>query len=370
VTDAAGLTLVPFHGPHQAGITTKAQSNAAFLAFDVTASNKAELIDLFKELTRISRAATSGVPATDQAISVPAQESGTLGPDSATDRLTVTIGVGSSLFDDRFALAGRRPLRLRPMDTFPNDNLDPAQCGGDLLVQICADQNDTVMHALRGLTRTTRGAMQIRWRIDGWSPPPRPEGAPRNLLGFKDGTANPTAADADSLVWVPEGASEPAWATGGTYHVIRVIRMLVEFWDRVGVSEQERMFGRRKDSGAPLTGSAETDTPDYHDDPAGAGIPLDSHIRRANPRTTATDRQRLLRRGYNFDRGVDLNGNLDCGLVFNCFQQDLDRQFVAVQKRLADEPLVDYVSPVGGGYFFTLPGVVDERDWYGRTLFS
>jgi deferrochelatase/peroxidase EfeB len=372
---AGVLPPVPFHGRYQAGILPAPQRQTAVVAFSATAGGRGELIELFQTITARARFLTAGGLPPPVGIGAPPSDSGVLGPSVVPDGLTVTLGVGSTLFDDRYGLAGRRPARLTPMMPFPDDDLDPAQTGGDLILQLSAGNADTVMHALRDIAKHTRGGMQATWRIDGFASPARPAGTvPRNMLGFMDGISNPDVTDQaemESLVWVQPGtAGEPSWTAGGSYFVVRLIRMLLEFWDRVDITEQENMIGRRRATGYPLDASSIYADPGYAADPAGTVIPLTAHMRLANPRTPQSASSRILRRAYNYDRGLDQVGDLDVGLVFTCFQQDIKRQFEAVQTRLIGEPLVDYISPFGGGYFLALPGVVDGSDYLGRALLA
>ena len=383
--DIALPPIPPFEDAHQPGILELPQAAAIVVAFQVTATDRPALRRLFQTLTATIRYLTGGdVPSgrgsDDGLVSTP-YENGMLGVGTVPDGLTVTVSVGASLFDGRFGLSEVKPARLRGMDEFPNDRLDPDRCDGDLLLEICADHRDTVLHALRMLMRATRADLQVLWQMEGFTSPPRPNGTPRNLFGFKDGTANQEILAnpdvIDQVVWTPAGGEEPAWVAGGTYHVVRLIRMYVEFWDRISLNEQQRIIGRDRDTGAPLesrdmpeAGREELQIPWHARDSHGNTTPLTAHARLANPRDWTAEDRRMLRRGFNYSVGTDGNGQLDMGQIFICFNQDLDRQFVAVQKLLLDEPLADYVLPYGGGYFFALPGVRDSDDWLGKGMLA
>ncbi|MNG56427.1 Deferrochelatase/peroxidase EfeB precursor [compost metagenome] len=365
----------PFYGAHQGGILTAQQAAMMLVAFDVLASNKQDLERLFRLLTARIAFLTSGGKAPEVDPKLPPLDSGIMGPEIYPDNLTITVSVGTSLFDERFGLQGQKPLRLQKMTRFPNDSLDASLCHGDLVLQICANTNETVIHALRDIIKHSPDLLSVRWKREGFisAHAARSKGkeTPINLLGFKDGTANPKTGDKplmDQVVWVADNAGEPAWAVGGSYQALRIIRFHVEFWDRTPLQEQQTIFGREKHSGAPLGMKHEHDEPDYAKDPEGKTIPMDAHIRLANPRTPQTQSNLLLRRGYSYSIGVSNSGQLEMGLLFVCYQADLEKGFLTVQKRLNGEALEEYVKPIGGGYFFALPGVKDGNDYLGSGL--
>ncbi|RIY00840.1 deferrochelatase/peroxidase EfeB [Aureimonas flava] len=367
----------PFHGSTQSGVVTPRPAAGMVVAFDTLAESPAEVERLLRTLTERFRFLMAGGPVPDLDPKLPPADSGILGPVISPDNLTITLSLGDSFFEGRPWLRALKPRCLQRMARFPNDALDPSLCHGDLSIQICANTPDTTIHALRDIIKVLPDLLVIRWKQEGTVPilPPSRDGqqeSARNFLGFRDGSANPDSRDArlmDTVVWVGADGEEPAWARAGTYQAVRVIRNFVERWDRTPLAEQEVIVGRQKPSGAPLGhAGTEADVPDYGRDPQGAVTPLDAHIRLANPRRPGTQSNLILRRPFNYSNGVTRNGQLDQGLLFIAYQADLDQGFIAVQRRLDGEPLEEYIKPVGGGYFFTLPGVRDEEDFLGRSL--
>ncbi|WP_431931216.1 iron uptake transporter deferrochelatase/peroxidase subunit [Nonomuraea jabiensis] len=357
---------VPFHGPRQAGIATPVQDRMHFAAFDVVTDSRDELVTLLKAWTRAAEEMTAGRPAGSAlpgAAAVPDDSGEALG--LAASRLTVTVGFGPSLFqrgkEDRFGIAARRPPALADLPAFPGDHLDQARCGGDLAVQACADDPQVAVHAVRTLARIGLGRTVVRWSQLGYgktSSTTPGQDTPRNLMGFKDGTDNIAGDDERALethVWAA-ASDGPAWMAGGTYLVARRIRMHLEAWDQVSLGEQERTIGRAKATGAPLGGHAERDGFDP------ARLPADSHVRQAHP--GGNGGIRILRRGYSFVDGSDSQGRIDAGLFFLAFQRDPRRQYVPLQRRLAEhDRLSTYIRHVGSSVWACPPGVRPGGYW-------
>jgi deferrochelatase/peroxidase EfeB len=377
-TESSGTRapLVPFYGRHQAGIATPAQDRLAFAAFDITTADVGAVARLLGSWAAAAAQLTKGLPVgavetSPQAPPVDTGEAAGLG----AARLTITVGFGPALFDQRFGLAAERPAALADLPPLPGDTLDPTRSGGDLCVQACADDPTVAFHAIRNFARLARGTAVMRWSQLGFgrtSSTSTSQETERNLLGFKDGTNNIKAentADLDAFVWVG-GETDQPWMRGGSYLVARRIRMLIESWDTDYLADQENVFGRYKTSGAPLTGQQEFDPVDLQAMRNGKPvIPVDAHIRLASPQTNGG--QKILRRGYSYTDGIDAQtGLLDAGLFFICFQKDPRRQFVPIQRKLGShDALNEYVRHTGSALFAVPPGLSGPGDWWGKSLF-
>jgi deferrochelatase/peroxidase EfeB len=340
-----------FRGPHQAGVAEVGQPSGLMAAFNVVADSKEDLREVFRTLTAESERLMTGIPYEEKGPEFPPAYTGAVGNPIPPANLSVLTSVGASLFDDRYGLADRIPTELEKMPFLANDRLDPERSHGDLLLSVASAHTDFDIFALRQLMRATRGGLVLKWMVDGYNrgTSDKPgQTTVRNLMGFVDGTANIDASDdelLDRYVWVGAGDGEPGWAVGGAYHVVRVIRMFVEFWDRTRLSEQEHLIGRVKETGDFL----------------GKRPPVDSHIRLANPQSPDTAHQRILRKGLNYSRGFDGNGQLDQGLAFVSFQRSMSKQFLPIAERLKGEGLEEYLRPEGGGFFYLLPGPAKGR---------
>ena len=353
---ADGQEEISFYGKHQAGITTPMQKNIYFVVLDLRTTDKNELIQLFKDWTDYSQKLVNGdlVKKDGSNALLPPSDTGeTVGLNPY--RLTLTFGVSAS-FLTKLGLEKKRPKLFRDLPAFPKEQLREQYTGGDIVIQACADDEQVAFHAVRNLIRKGRNKVTMKWSQSGFAAIGDRMETPRNLFGFKDGTANVTTEkDFDKVVW----ADSQDWMKNGSYMAVRRIIMHLETWDRTNLQEQENTFGRYKESGAPFGKQNEFDEVDL------SLLPVDSHVRLAKEVDLP-----ILRRSYSYSDGIDpKTGQFDAGLLFIAFQKDPD-SFVKIQTNLgAVDKMNEYVTHIGSGLFACFGGV-KKGGYIGQDLFE
>ncbi|MFE5729324.1 iron uptake transporter deferrochelatase/peroxidase subunit [Streptomyces sp. NPDC056528] len=360
-----GSTEVMFHGKHQAGITTPLQSRGHLVAFDLApGAGRKEAVALMRRWSATAKMLMAG--------KAPTQDTG-VALDAGPSSLTVTFGFGRTFFD-RTGLTARRPAGLDPLPAFSSDALDPRRSEGDLWVQIGADDALVAFHALRAVQKDAGDAARVRWQMNGFNRSAGATARPmttRNLMGQVDGTRNPKPADPDfdRRIFVPAGATGvEEWMAGGSYAVVRRIRMLLDDWEKLPLGEQEKVIGRRKSDGAPLTGGTETTELDLNKrgPDGGTVIPDNAHARISAPEQNGG--AAMLRRPFSFHDGIGPDGTPDAGLLFICWQADPLRGFVPVQRKLdRGDALSPFVRHEASG-LFAAPGGPAEGEYVGQRL--
>ena len=375
--DELARDVLPFYGPHQNGILTPAQAHTYFAVFDLTTTKREDVVDLLKRWTVAAHRMSRGLPA--QALGTDLEEAPADSGESLELRpakLTVTFGFGAGLFTrdgvDRYGLASKRPQALVDLPKFNGDQLMPERTGGDISVQACADDKMVAFHAVRQLANMADGIASIKWVQLGFG------SGERNLMGFKDGTNNPPTNDSALMnqhVWVgPEGG----WMQGGSYLVVRRIRIALEHWDRTQLGFQQEVVGRYKDSGAPLGKKHEHDAMDFEATHAEGNliVPETAHARVASAHQN--NGALMLRRGYSYNDGASFYSErwppwrqgilYDAGLFFAAYQRDPRTSFIPINQSLSMQDMMNqYITHVGSGLFAVPPGV-REGDYIGSTL--
>jgi deferrochelatase/peroxidase EfeB len=383
--DNAANASEPFYGTRQGGILTPAQRHSYFAAFDMDSTKRDDVISLLRGWTEAAAALSKGEPAPQPGNDGYASEDTTDALGLGPSRLTLTFGFGPGLFEkdgkDRYGLGAARPAALIDLPRFPGDQLVEARTGGDLSVQACADDPQVAFHAIRHLTQLAWGPARLRWGQTGFLPNVKPGETPRNLMGFKDGTGNPSTSDEAAMAkHVFVGDDGPGWMKGGSYVVARRILIALEHWDRMRVAFQEQTIGRQRASGAPPGKTNEFDAVDLAatDKDGNPVLPLNSHVRLAN--AASNDGARILRRPYSYNDGVSYVAErwppwrqgmeYDAGLFFICYQRDPREGFVKIFQNLTRFDRLNQFATHTGGGLFACPGGIAPGEFIGEKLFA
>ncbi|MBE6183906.1 MAG: deferrochelatase/peroxidase EfeB [Bacillus sp. (in: Bacteria)] len=353
---------IPFYGKHQAGIITPQQTYMYIASFNLDTDEKSEVIALFQQWTKFADLISNGhtFKNSDNHLLPPDDTGEATG--LGASRLTVTFGVGPTFFKkggkDRYGIAHKKPKHLKEIPHMAHDSLDSSYCGGDVVLQVCADDQQVAFHGIRNFIRLATGTASIKWLEEGFIQAPKNE-TPRNLFGFKDGTANKehfSKEGYNNVVWAAK--DEPEWMQNGSYLGYRKIQMLIEIWDRSSLQDQEDTFGRKKASGAAYGKKHEFDPVNVKK------MPADAHVRLAKETG-----QQIHRRAYSYTLGMDSKtGTVNAGLLFICFTQNPEKQMIPMLKVLGEKDALNEYTKHIGSAMFACPGGLKQGMYFGQTI--
>ncbi len=375
-----------FWGNHQPGIVEPMQRHTYFVAFDVTTTERYALIGMLQRWTEIAAASMSG-PERFNGKADRSKPDPVLGEavGLGVANLTVNFGFGPSLFErdgvDRFGLAAKRPESLVDLPRFAGDQLVPERTGGDLFVQVCADDFMVVESVIRRFARAAKDVAEMRWGQPGFAGGFKKNTTPRNQMGFLDGTINVQPNDPNSMnkhVWV--GSEGPQWLQGGTYMVIRPIRISLDHWDEMKLAFQEETMGRHKISGAPIGKKQEKESLSLERVDKDGNLVTAEFSHAAMSAPEMNEGAEIYRRAYNYDNGIAKFAErwppwrqlmtFDAGLLFQCYQRDPRSGFIKIFAKMAQfDMLQQFTTHVGGGVF-ACPHGVKPGQYIGQDLFT
>lgn len=150
--------------------------------------------------------------------------------------LSCVMGVGSEAWDRLFG--GPRPAELHPFREFKAGSRHAVATSGDLIFHIRAKRMDLCFELATQIMTRLGGAISSVDETHGFR-----YFDDRDLIGFVDGTENPTGQAAVDAAYV--GAEDAVFA-GGTYVIVQKYLHDLAGWNALSTETQERIIGRTK----------------------------------------------------------------------------------------------------------------------------
>jgi putative iron-dependent peroxidase len=188
---------------------------AIFLVVDVRPGSEDTARDLLADLAGLTRAV------------------GFRAPD---DQLSCVAGIGASMWRRLYRVPA--PRGLHPFRGLSGARHTAPATHGDLLFHLRARRLDLCFELARQVMRRLAGQVDVLDEVQGFK-----YFDERDLLGFVDGTENPSGPAAVAAITI--GDEDPAYA-GGSYVIVQKYLHDLDAWQALPVAEQERVIGRRK----------------------------------------------------------------------------------------------------------------------------